>query len=78
MKITIETENENEREQFGDNKVLHKVCEFALTGIALEAGVLPHHFNLTHGDTFVLFGKLEELQERIRVMHNSNLRSVEA
>ncbi len=70
MKITIESENDEEKSRFGEGKVFNKVCEFALTGIALEANVLPHHFNLTHGDTFVLFGKLEELKERLRVVHN--------
>ena len=75
MKITIEPETDDEKTKFGDTRILTKVCEFALTGIALEADILPHHFNLTHGDTYVLFGKLAELQERIRTIHDGHTAS---
>jgi len=69
MKITIEPDSDFDEDV--SVKEYKGVYEFALTGTMLDGGVLPHAFNHTHGNTFVLIGKLEELKERLRRYHDS-------
>lgn len=63
MKITIKLDN-------GDTVVYKDVYEFALTASSLKGKILPGPINHTHGDPFVLVGKLEELKCRMQVKAN--------
>jgi len=71
MRIEIHPETKEEKKDF-QKKIYENVYEFALTGSYLEAKVKPSSFNHTQGDTIVLFGKLEELKERLRAFHDAN------
>ena len=66
MIITIEP---SKGEDF-DLVVYKDVSEFALTATSMRGKVLPNPINHTHGDPFVLIGKLEELKERMRAKVN--------
>lgn len=72
MKITITPE----KGEKGKKIVYNKVHEFALVATALRGDLIPHPINHTYGDTYVLFGKLEELKERLRKLHGVNSSTV--
>ena len=64
MKITIEPDMPEEDEI--QSKTYNNVTEFVLGGTSMEQKVLPRPFSYTHGDKYVLIGKIEEIKERIR------------
>ena len=62
MKIIIKPENENEpKETIYDN-----VCEFAICGYRMRGDIIYDSINHSHGDKYILIGKLEELKERLK------------
>jgi len=75
MKITIEPETDAERESADIEypRIYRNLCEFAFVGTYLEHDVVPRPIVHTHGDTMVLFGKLAEAQERLRVQHQMEI-----
>lgn len=68
MRIIIEADKKEEKDI--KRTVYNGVVEFALSGTLVEGEIIPKPFNRTHGDTFVLYGKLAELQERLRKLHD--------
>lgn len=58
-KITIETEGE-------ETITMENVSHCALVAISMEAGIKPLDRSHFMGDAFVLIGRLETLQERLR------------
>lgn len=69
MKITIEPDRKEEEKV--KKAVFDNVVEFALTGTVMQENIMPQPFNKTHGDTFVLIGKLAELSERLRKFNDN-------
>jgi len=70
MKIIIEPDKKEEKDV--QRVVYSGVVEFGLCGTLVEGDILIKPFNRTHGDTFVLIGKLEELKERLRKFNDAN------
>jgi len=73
MKITIEAEVEQEKKNLKKPIIYNKVFEFALIGTATKQDIIPYSVAHTHGDPFVLIGKLEELKERLRKYKKGDL-----
>lgn len=71
MRIEITPENESEKKEF-KKAIYENVYEFALTGTRLASKVKPTPIVHTHGNNFVLLGKLAEIKERIRSHVNSH------
>ena len=67
MKITISPETEDEQ-KYGE-VVFENVFEYGLVGSLMASKVVPQDFNRSHGDTYKIYGRLEELQERLRKHH---------
>lgn len=64
MKITIEMDD-------GDTTVFSHVAEFALVATDIPTVSCPVAVNISHGNSFVLVGRLEEMKERLRQHHAS-------
>lgn len=71
MKITLEPETDDEKKQYSETLVFEKVFEFCLAGSLMQSQIVPQDFNHTHGDSYKIFGRLAEMQERIRKFHGA-------
>ena len=71
MRITIEPETDEENGKH-ERVVYEQVYEFAITGSWMRGDVVPTPIHHTHGDTYSLYGRLAELQERLRRHHDGN------
>ena len=67
MKITIEAENDKEKEQMPEQKTYENVFEFGLVGRHIRGKIYEDSFSHVHiTDKYVLIGKLHELLARLR------------
>lgn len=67
MRITIEPENDDEKKQFPEKKIIENAFEFALIGRAIKQKMFENTFSHLHvADKYILEGKLCELLARLR------------
>lgn len=69
MKITIETDNDEEKKQLSNPIIFEKVIEFGIVGEYIKGGLYPSPFSHVHinpKDTIPLREKLFGLIERLR------------
>lgn len=66
MKITIEPETKEEKNQFSEKRVYVGVFEFGITGRFTSMGFEKTFSHLHVADKYILYGKLMELRERLK------------
>lgn len=66
MKITIEAETKEEKQQMSERLIFHQVFQFGIIG-HYESETGMRSFSHLHTlDKFVLYGQLTELRERLK------------
>lgn len=62
MKITIEPDDGDDFKK----EVYENVFEFAIVGTSMTEKIIPQNIIRSHGNKYILIGKMAELKERLR------------